>query len=242
MMKLFTQILVLIAMSVGCGMQAPASAQDKTEAQEKRVTTPSTPFVKRASPSTRSFLEQDEPQLGEPPQAPEAGLLEFNPMAGRQVVVIEESPAISVLRTSPETMAGGEDKTPPEPPTIKEGEVRDTGRGIMFGATIQEFRWSSTHPNRLVVGFRNTISKDDTTARFCNLETGEILDNSSVSPAFEFVKNNLGAPIRIWLSEYEIGDKRRNPRWRRGSNEPEFTIRPARYYCIESFFLSASAR
>ncbi|MEL7232036.1 MAG: hypothetical protein AAGJ85_05945 [Pseudomonadota bacterium] len=184
--------------------------------------------------------EKDEPKLGEPPQAPQTSLLGFNQMAGREVVVIEENPAITVLRTAPSTIPRGEEAKPSETP-IEEGEVRDTRRGIMFDATIQEFRWSATNPDRLVVGFRNTISNDYTTARFCNLETGEILDDSSASSAFNFIENNLGAPIRIWLSEYEIGEKRRNSRWRRGSTEPEFTIRPSRYYCIESFFLSASS-
>ncbi|MEM1087433.1 MAG: hypothetical protein AAGH90_06865 [Pseudomonadota bacterium] len=239
-MKRFMQILVLTAILVGFGIQAPVLAQDKTEAQEKRVTTPSAPFVRRASPSTRSFLEQDEPQLGEPPQAPEAGLLEFNPMAGREVVVIEESPALSVLRTSPEMDAGREDNTPPQPASIKEGEIRDANTGIMFDATIQEFRWSSKRPTRLAIGFRNTISEQDRFAFFCNPDTGEVLDDPYASPAFQLIKDDLGAPIRIWLWQYEIGSKRRNRRWRRGSSEPEFIIHPSRYYCIESFFLSAS--
>ncbi|MEO1643022.1 MAG: hypothetical protein AAFR74_06760, partial [Pseudomonadota bacterium] len=81
--------------------------------------------------------EKDEPKLGEPPQAPQTSLLEFNQMAGREVVVIEENPAITVLRTAPSTIPRGEEAKQSEPPTIKEGEVRDTRRGIMFDATIQ---------------------------------------------------------------------------------------------------------
>lgn len=238
-MTRFIQMLSLIVAVAFFETQAPVFAQEK-DVEEKRVVTPSVPFVRRATPLPRTYLEPDQPQLGEPPQAPDAGFLEFNPMAGRETVIIQESPTMRVLGTALGTTIEGQDNTPPEPPTIQEGEVRDANKGVMFDATIQEFRWSSKRPNQLQIGFRNVANGENTFAYFCNPETGDVSDDPYTSSAFDLMKDDLGAPIRIWLWQYEIGQKRRNPRWRRGSSEPEFMIRPGRYYCIESFFLRAS--